>query len=187
MLTKHTQDLVNAFGFLHQSEAEILQMYAELISENSICINIGAGAGTSALAVLEKRPDLTNTFYTIDITSGSSPLGSLEGERNAFDKAGMDYPNQILGDSKNIGKNWDRGKINFLIIDGDHSAKGIRGDIKCWESHLNKNAIVFVHDYNSLNWPEVATAVDELMLNNDDYEFITIEDTYIVFKYIKKE
>jgi hypothetical protein len=183
MLTKHTQELVDAFGFLYQEEAELLQMHSELIPENGVCVNIGAGVGTSSLAVLEKRPNLTSTFYTVDITCGGSPYGGLGNERNAFDKAGMEYPKQICGDSKEIGKNWTLGKVDFLIIDGDHSEKGIRGDISAWEPHLKKNSIVFVHDYHSVNWKDVHKVVDELMLNNDKYKLLDQVKTYISFVY----
>lgn len=183
MLTKHTQELVDAFGYLFQEEAELLQMHAELIPENGVCVNIGAGAGTSSLAVLEKRPDLTETFYTIDISQSGTPLGSLEGERNAFDKAGLPYPKQIQGDSKGVGNTWGLGKVDFLIIDGDHSREGIRGDIASWEPHLKKNSIVFVHDYDALNWKEVKPAVDELMLKNKKYKLLDQSKTYIAFVY----
>ena len=183
MLTKHTQELVNAFGFLYQEEAELLQMHTELIPENGVCVNIGAGVGTSALAVLEKRPDLTDTFYTIDKTEEGNPFGGLGNERNAFDNAGMSYPNHIVGDSKEIGKEWKLGKVDFLIIDGDHSAEGIRGDIAAWEPHLKKNSIVFVHDYHSVNWNDVAEAVDELMLNSNKYKLLDHVRTYISFVY----
>ncbi len=185
MLTKHTQELRDAFGYLSQLEVQLLQMYAEMLPKGAVCVNIGAGAGTSALAVLEKRPDLTKTFYTVDISGGGTPLGSLEGERNAFDKAKMPYPNQIHCDSKIVGKEWEREKIDFLIVDGDHSEEGIRGDIESWTPHLNSNAIIFFHDYGSENWKDVKDVVDELMLENKKYKLMDQADTYIVFKYIE--
>lgn len=183
MLTKHTQELVTAFGFLYQEEAELLQMHSELIPENGVCVNIGAGVGTSALAVLEKRPDLTESFYTIDITEVGCPFGGIGNEHNAFDKAGMPYPKHIVGDSKDVGKKWKNGKVDFLIIDGDHNAEGIRGDIAAWEPHLKKNSIVFVHDYHSTNWPDVTEAVDELMFNTNKYKLLDHVRTYISFVY----
>ena len=183
MLTKHTQDLLNAFGYLYQEEAELLQMHSELIPEGGVCVNIGAGAGTSALAVLEKRPDLTDTFYTVDITGDGNPLGGLGNERNAFDMAGLPYPHQITGDSKEVGRVWDKGPVDFLIIDGDHSAEGIRGDIAAWEPHLKKNSIVFVHDYHAINWADVTKAVDELMIGNKKYKLLDHVKTYVALVY----
>lgn len=186
MLTKSAQDLVNAFHYIFQEEAELLQKYAEDIPSSGICVNIGAGTGTSAVCVLEKRPDLTKTFYTVDVNNHDNPFGGLLNERNAFDKYGMKYPNQIHGDSKEIGKSWKNRKVDFLIIDGDHSVEGISGDILNWEKNLKAGAIIFIHDYTSPKWKPVYDVVNELLMDNKEYEFIETVKTYIVFKYVGK-
>ena len=187
MLTKNAKDLINAFGYLHEVEGILLQKYAKEIPQNGICINIGAGAGTSAICILEKRPDLTNTFYTIDIRNWNNPFGGLLNEKNAFKKYDMPLPKQIYGDSKTIGREWKKEKVDFLIIDGDHSRAGARGDILAWEENLKPGAIIFVHDYENSKWIEVRRAVNELMYDNDDYDCIDKADRYIVFRFTGEE
>ena len=187
MLTEHAENLVKAFGYLYHDEAELLQEYAKKIPENGVCINIGAGTGTSAVCVLEVRPDLTKTFYTIDINNHNTPLGGLLNERNAFDNYNMPYPNQIHSDSIKAGKEWKKGKVDFLIIDGDHSTKGATGDIISWKQHLKKGAIVFVHDYHENLWGDVVKVVNELMFDSDDFKFVERRNTYVVFEYVGKE
>ncbi len=185
MLTKETEKLIDAFGYLYKDEALLLQDVVKDLPERAICVNIGAGAGTSALAVIEKRPDLSKTFFTIDINEGNTPLGSLEGEKNAFDNAKIEKPWQILGDSKFIATTWNYGELDLLIIDGDHSYDGAKGDILGWEKHLKNGAFVFVHDYEAEVWPDVFTVVNELMLKNvNKYKLYDRASTYIVFTYI---
>lgn len=187
MLTENAKDLINAFGYLTEGEGELLQKYAKKVPENGICINIGAGTGTSSVCVLEVRPDLVDTFYTIDIRNWDNPFGGLVNERNAFDKFGMALPNQIHEDSKKVGREWKSGKVDLLIIDGDHSRVGARGDILSWKENLNIGAIVFVHDYQSSRWLEVTDAVNELMFDSPDYEYLEKADSYAVFEYVGEE
>jgi predicted O-methyltransferase YrrM len=170
--------LSNAFGFLYPAEVEALVGVAEQIPENGTMINIGAGVGTSSLAVAEARPDIN--IITVDICEGG-PLGGLENEINAFKNAEMEdqLPEQILGDSKEIGKTWDRDKVDFIFVDGDHTEPGIRNDIDAWLQHVKDGGIIVFHDYNIDVWPKVTSVVDELM---SGYKSILKIDTLKAFR-----
>jgi len=149
-------------GYLSHKEVDALKYLASLLIKNPIVVNIGAGCGTSALALLESRPDLI--LYTIDIRDKSSPLGCLEGELNALIGSDVDWKgryHQICGDSKTI--EWDI-PVNMVFVDGDHSYEGCKGDIEkwlCWTTDI----MVF-HDYQKTEKPHpgVDKAIDELML-----------------------
>ena len=171
-------ELSGAFGFLRLDEVEALMDIAELIPENGTMINIGAGAGTSSLAVAESRPDLH--IVTVDI-SGGGPLGGLKNEINAFNNAEMEdqLPEQILGDSKEIGKDWDRDKVDLVFVDGDHSEDGVRGDIEAWLQHIKDGGIIVFHDYSPVTWPKVMKVVDEMM---NGYKSILEIDTLKAFR-----
>lgn len=162
-LTQHSLELCYAFGFLYPAEVIAMQTIARALPKEAVVVNIGAGAGTSALAILEARPDLTSRFWTVDI-SPSGPYGGLENERNAFDGAGMVAPNQILGDSKDIGVTWTMGEIDLLFIDGDHSYDGCMGDIVSWIDKIKPGGYVLIHDYDRDVWPEVKRASDDGMI-----------------------
>ena len=58
-----TESLVNAFGFLYMEEAELLMNTADKLREGAVVINIGAGAGTSALAVRAKTRSFQDISY----------------------------------------------------------------------------------------------------------------------------
>ncbi len=171
-------ELSGAFGFLRLDEVEALMDVAKLIPEDGTMINIGAGAGTSSLAVAESRPDVN--IITVDISEGG-PFGGFENELNAFKNAKMEklLPEQLLGDSKKIGHEWDRDKVDFVFVDGDHSEDGVRGDIEAWVQHIKDGGIIIFHDYSPKTWPKVMKVVDEMM---NGYESILEIDTLKAFR-----
>lgn len=155
--------------YLTREEVNALKELVLLLPDNPVVVNIGAGSGTSALAFLEARTDLS--LYTIDIQEESSPLGCLEGERNAVMASGVDYQGrwfQICGDSKEVGYEWQEGEVDMVFIDGDHSYEGCSGDIKAWKPHIRYKGIMALHDYqkpaDNKPHPGVDQAVDELLL-----------------------
>jgi predicted O-methyltransferase YrrM len=163
-------------NYLTRDEVDELQRIAKKPRKKTpTIVNIGAGAGTSGLAFAEARPEAD--LYTIDIRP-SGPLGGLEGERNAFNDAGLLHPTQILGDSKEVGVDWQL-PVDVLFVDGDHSESGIRGDIEIWLPHVKRNGYIIFHDYNLSKWGYVKLVVDELM---SKYHIVSEVDRIIVFK-----
>lgn len=136
-----------------------MYVLAAMLPEGARVVNIGAGSGTSSLAMAEMKHSLK--IYTIDISEGG-PLGGLENERNAFNGAGIGnlIPKQILGDSKDIGKNWQEEKLDAIFVDGDHTTPGIQGDIEAWWPHLKTGGYMAFHDYTRKDWPDVKPVVD---------------------------
>lgn len=151
-------------GYLSRGEVDFIKKLAtDIKARNPVIVNIGAGAGTSGLAFREARPDAD--LYTVDISPGG-PLGGLDSERNAFDGADLLYPTQILGDSKEVGKEW-RLKIDLLFIDGDHTTDGVIGDIDAWIDHVKRGGIIVFHDYginDNNKWSNIKVVVDERMI-----------------------
>lgn len=164
----YSDDLANAFGFLLPGEVDALKRLASRTPEKGVMVNIGAGAGTSSLAIAEVRPNATR--YTVDISEGG-PLGGMQNEKNAFAVApSLKLPIQLLGDSKQIGHDWDKGEIDFLFIDGDHSQAGASGDILNWLPHIKKGGVIALHDYDAVHWPDVKKVVDELLGDKEQIE-----------------
>jgi hypothetical protein len=86
-----------AFKYLFTEEVLELQRLAQSLGPDPIVVNIGAGAGTSALAFCESRPDLW--LVSVDVQEPSSPYGCLEGSgatgRRVLGRPGQ----QVLGAS----------------------------------------------------------------------------------------
>lgn len=167
MLT--SEQLQRDFHYLYPAELPILKWLVSSLPSNPLVINIGSGAGTSGLAILETRADVT--LITIDVQDESSPFGCLEAERDVVERAGLHWKSgiywfQVHADSKEIGREWGHfGGVEFnrndvltsavrwgkrphmVFVDGDHSYEGCRGDIEAWFPHLADNGILIVHDY----------------------------------------
>lgn len=153
------------YGYLTVDEIDCLHRLAALVPSRPdvYIINIGAGAGTSGLALREGN-QLAH-IVTIDIRL-DSPLGSLQSEINAFRRAGKEPPEQIQSGSIRVGKDWKRGKVDLVFVDGDHSEPGIRGDITAWLPHIRRGGIIAFHDCDGISlqtWPAVRKVVDELV------------------------
>ena len=52
----------------------------------------------------------------------------------------------FLGDSVEVAKQWNHGKIDILFIDGDHSHNGCHRDIEAWYPYMKKNGMILFHD-----------------------------------------
>lgn len=152
--------LGRASGYMQPEEIDYLKELVRSLPDNPRVVNIGAGRGSSGMAMAESRPDVHIT--TIDICQ-SGPIGSLDSEKNAFSATSYKVPDEILGDSKDVGKKWDRGMLDLIFVDGDHSRNGVRGDIEAWMGFVKPSGIIVFHDCDDPGFPEVRKAVDELI------------------------
>lgn len=168
------------------TEAEVKLLQSCVISiakEKPVLVNIGAGAGTSSLAMREVAPRAY--LYSVDISPGG-PLGGLEGERNAFKDAHLLYPIQILGDSEDAAKYYANNiglEIDLIFIDDGHLEKDVVRDIASWIPYLKRNGATIFHDYGAERWPDVKKVVDEYARINA-WRKLAQADTLIAFEVI---
>lgn len=138
---------------------------------------IGAGGGTSSIAMLEESERVK--IVSIDIQAEGQEYATNEHLR--LDELGL--KNRVLriwGDSKVVGKIWPVAwKVPMVFIDGDHTEPGIRGDITNWITHILPGGIICYHDYESKNWGAVKNVVDEMMVGKEKLLHI---DTVIAFR-----
>lgn len=191
--------LQEAFHYLWPDEVGALKMLAESLPAKPHIVNIGAGAGTSTLALLESRPDAIVT--SIDVQENDSPYGCLSAEKAVVTEAGLIARlTQICADSKELGANWLK-PVDMVFIDGNHSYKGCKGDIQAWLINLKPGGIMAIHDYGKAEaykrkhdpatvphpkpWPGVDRAVDELLIGK--FKLALHVDTLIAFKIILYE
>lgn len=168
-MTHHSSyQLSSSFGYLSHPEINLLKTFVKNLSSNAIVVNIGAGSGTSHLAMREARANVD--IYTIDIVDGASPFGCLEAARNVLGGLRSEKDHFIHADSK--AYNWNHGEIEFVFIDGDHSIEGVRGDFENFEKHLSPKGYIAFHDYDKQHsdsfkddakmWDDVTLFVDNL-------------------------
>jgi predicted O-methyltransferase YrrM len=176
-----SEQVRDAYQYLQENELQALRETIKSLSINSVCINIGAGFGTSGMAFIES--DKVGKLYTVDLYSlmAQNGLGSLEFEMGQFVLYG--YGNdprflQVQGDSIEVGKTWEE-KVDMIFLDGDHSYEHCYKDIEAWLPHIKKNGVFAFHDYKEPRWPGVGTAIDELLIK---YEMISNAPTFVAFR-----
>jgi predicted O-methyltransferase YrrM len=176
-------DVRDWLNYLFADELLALKDIVNSLPPFPTVVNIGSGGGTSGLAIMETRQDVT--LYTVDIRDKSSPFGCLEAERDVMVRAGFggEFNKrwfQICGDSKAVGRAWESGPVDMVFIDGDHSYEGCKGDIETWLPRLKSGGLLLVHDYKKTSaiamlqydpktmphykeWRGVDMAVDEIL------------------------
>lgn len=176
------------WGYLQAPELEALKQCIDTLPFGSICINIGAGFGTSGLAFIESRN--VGVLYTVDKfrLEKDNGLGSLEVEERVFKEFGFDIDTRyrtICGNSSDVGIAWNTLhpnslKVDMVFIDGDHSYEQCKADILAWLPNIRWGGIISFHDYG----PEdgltgVTLAVDELIAGK--YEKVAHSKAFAAF------
>jgi len=174
------KSLANAFHYLSEAEVDALNTLAnQTIGKRAVIVNVGAGTGTSSLAIAEGNEKAER--YTVEVQQ-KSPVGGLTNEKNAFKESGYALPNQILGKSHDVARDWPPSrKIDLIFIDDGHHERHIRGDIELWLPHMRDGGVMAFHDYGSPKWPAVKQVVDELM---EPYMQILFIDSVIAFRIV---
>lgn len=162
-------ELAKAFGLLTAEEVHGIRFLAALIPDGALCMNIGAGTGTSALAFIEARPELAKNFWTIDIEV-ETPFGGLQNEKNSFAKTRFQLPNHILHDSNTVDyptyMNIEKPVFDYVFIDGNHSFQSCTNDFYNIFKFCKSGTIVAFHDYGrsyDKNTVMVKPAVDAII------------------------
>jgi predicted O-methyltransferase YrrM len=180
-MSKGAEELSNAFGYLRAPEVPALKKLARDLPDNPIVVNIGAGVGTSALAFLESRDDLT--LFSVDIVGGIEPTGGLGNEEFALKSAGVDLSRRhaITGDSLEVARVWNRGKVDLVFIDGRHDDYYVEVEAPTWWQHVKDGGVIAFHDYAPDPWGAIVAAIDRFAAENDLVEILQV-DTIIAFK-----
>lgn len=141
-----------------------LQKMARELPPNPVAINLGVGFGTSALALMESRPDIQ--VISVDAHDEVTPIGGLASERETMREAGFlgdERFAQIQGLTIPVGQEWDRGDVDLVFVDASHSYEACKGDAIAWLPHLRPDGVMAFHDYWDRYGYRVIEAVDEVM------------------------
>lgn len=158
-------DIAIGQGYLTVPEVKAIKAIANRLPRGAVCVNIGSGAGTSVIAILEERGDITLYDVDLDLAHGASQL-TEEGYR---EDARL---HRIQGDSAEVGRGFP-GYVDYIFVDGDHFAPGVKADCEAWLPHLRSGGFVLFHDYHPYPqdhelagvdyWPDVRVVADEQM------------------------
>ncbi len=174
-------NLVRWQGYLTIDEVFILQKYASEISTymKPVIVNIGAGAGTSTIALASGNDKAT--IFSVDIRADE--LEMFTNEHLRMKEIGEEISDRVIriwGDSKKVGYAFPY-KVDLVFIDGDHLYSGIIGDIEAWTRNIWPGGIICFHDYGAENWPDVKNVVDKCA-SLCEWTQLCIVDTLAVYR-----
>jgi len=156
--------LVAWFGNLKEDELTFLKLCvkqylpAKKRFDDIIVVDIGAGSGTSTIAMLETREDLM--VFSVDRETNKDE--AITNEHLRLQETGLDKTGRVVriwGDSKYVGLRFPI-QPDILFVDGDHRTAGVVADIETWHNAVVKGGLIFFHDYDSELWGEVKAVVD---------------------------
>lgn len=138
---------------LTREEALGLARGVKDLPPDPVIVNIGAWHGTSAVALLETRPDAF--IFSLDVKRWALEEENLKAH-------GLDHTRvvRILGKSGEV--DWPF-EVDAIYIDGDHREAGIRADCQAWLHKVKPGGMILFHDYIPLRPPkknQVAKVVD---------------------------
>lgn len=106
-------------------------------------VMIGAGPGVMALALKEGNPDLK--LLVLDINTCYYTEAHLQAA--GFYDVGFAQENSTTYIYKGP-------KLDFLLVDGDHTFEGVVKDIVNWIEHVKSGGLIFFHDFEIVNEDE---------------------------------
>lgn len=137
-----------------EADIDLVVKLLKKTPEDAVVVQLGAGSGTLTMAILGARPKANYTV--VDISEAN-----LNWELKALENCGWTGKRTtILGQSAATGRTYAGPKIDFILIDTDHSYEGVMDDLRAWS--LNVRGVIMVHDYDGrtapYQYPTVALA-----------------------------
>lgn len=162
------------------SDVELIKKTVRGLPENPLCINIGAGMGTSSLSMLEARHD--STVISVDIDD--CPYESQVMQETGF--CNTNRYKFIKQESQEFGRNFERETVDFVFIDGGHKYEECYEDALVWYKALKPNGIMAFHDYESPMLENVKRAVDDVA-KVLKLGFVVRRGTLVVYRKVENE
>jgi predicted O-methyltransferase YrrM len=149
-------------GMMAWGEALLLQDIARDLPRDlpsgPLVINIGAGYGTSAAAILDVRPDVF--IWSIDPKPAPREAESLR-ELGLWD---LNRCFRVLAKSQKF-EHFPH-PVDLCFVDGAHSDDPVRRDIEVWLPKIKIGGYILFHDYGH-KLPGLTAIVDDAMANHE--------------------
>lgn len=119
-------------------------------------LEVGSYLGASALvfSASAARHYASPSVYCVDTWGNEGMAEGLRDTWAEFHTNTAEYKNIIIplrGKSEDVGNTWDRGPLDIIFLDGDHSYSGVLTDVKIWLQYLKPGGIIIMHD---VGWAE---------------------------------
>lgn len=148
-------DLALSRRFLTLGDVGMLvDLAARAVGPEPCVIDLGAGAGTTALCILLARPEAR--VLSVDISDDA-----LNWAQQAIENCGVaDRWGRLTSDAGLLGWNYPGPPVDLLLIDTSHESRATARELAAWLPHVRPGGLVWLHDYAGEDYPGVRKAVD---------------------------
>lgn len=169
LVSKELEALSRKPGYLTEEAGQLLFFVAKALPRFSNVVEVGAFLGKSTCYIAGALQNKEASFVTID-TFDSRAMSAVSGSTEEFFRENVaDYAHLVevwKMESETASRRFlqeQRGPIDFLWIDGDHSEEGVRKDLESWLPQTAKSAVILMDDYYDKGAKRVKTVVDSLV------------------------
>lgn len=145
-------------------ELDWLTSYAALLPDGAQVIVLGAGPGVMLAALKDGNSSLS--IFVVDHDTCDYALAHL----GSF---GPEYVHEVfgfVGDSAAVGTTYEGRRADLLIVDADHTERGVFNDLVSWLAHVEVGGVIMCHDYDATGtwfaeqeqYPGVKAACDQI-------------------------
>lgn len=156
-MTCHAHALARSRRFLTVEDVDLLVKLSRMLpGPHPLVYNLGAGSGTTALAVLEACP--AAFVESVDISQDN-----LNWTREAVTNAGFhDRHSHLLHDTRE-GPWQPVPPVDMLLIDTSHEEEATRTELRLWLPAVRPGGFVWLHDTDGEEYPGVRVALLEAL------------------------
>lgn len=151
-------DLVKQHGWTKGAEIGVLRGKT-LFSVLDACPDLSMIGVDQWLKLPLREDDCAETYQQFD-------MAGLERDVTRRAKGYGSRCTILKGDTVAMAKRVERGSLDFIFLDADHTEAGLRRDVKAWASKVRRGGMILGHD---VHWPTVRTVIDEKYPGWTDY------------------
>lgn len=135
------------------------------LPDNCIIAEVGVATGASALYLAQRLHDLGKKFtlYMIDDMGYGGVNQSIILQKNILQSGLGESIELVWMDSLNASCRFPDSHFDFVFLDSSHTYEQTKAEIKVWYSKLKEGCLLSGHDFTSIENPEVAMAVNEII------------------------
>lgn len=152
-MTCPAHDLAAVRGMLREEDVDAIQDICRSLPNVPVVADVGAGVGTTALAVWAIRPEA-------QIISVDHDAARLDEVRRL---SGIPASwTAIESDSSEAAAIFPAETFDLLLLDTSHEYEDTMAELRAWLPHLRERAWVWCHDYLG-EYPGCPRAIDEIV------------------------